>query len=148
MLESCFAVARYPEPPDCWIHSAAVLDYVAQYTEGKKSSGDDEWSISLYPTKKHIEEISRHMEGNVRIGFKLEIDNDESRLIKSAMNQISKYGMDLVVANNLSESVGEEEIRCRLVYPNGSFQGIPNLLSLCESLDQFISKYESFGTNN
>ena len=142
MLESCIALARSPEPPECWIHSAAVLDYVPQFTEGKKSSSDDEWSILLYPTKKHIEEISKYMGGKIRIGFKLEIDNHESSLIKSAMNQISKYGMDIVVANHLLESFGEEEIRCRLVYPNGSVQDIPNLQYLCESLDQFISDNE------
>ena len=142
MLESCIALARSPEPPDCWIHSAAVLDYVPEFTEGKKSSSDDEWSILLYPTKKHIEEISKYMGGKIRIGFKLEIDNHESSLIKSAMNQISTYGMDIVVANHLLESFGEEEIRCRLVYPNGSVQDIPNLQYLCESLDQFISDNE------
>ncbi len=142
MLDSCIGVARSSEPPDCWIHSAAVLDYVAKYTEGKKSSGDGEWSISLYPTKKHIEEISKYMEGKIRIGFKLEIDKNEPSLVESAMNQISTHGMDLVVANNLTESMREEGSRCRLVYPNGSVQGIPNLQSLCEAIDQFISLSE------
>ena len=142
MLKSCIALAGSSEPPECWIHSAAVLDYAPQYTEGKKSSGDDEWSVSLYPTKNHIEEISKYMEGIIRIGFKLETDNDELRLVKRAMSQISKNGMDLVVANNLSQSVGKEEIRCRLVYPDGRVEGMQNLQALCESLNQFISENE------
>ena len=82
------------------------------------------------------------MEGIIRIGFKLETDNDELRLVKRAMSQISKNGMDLVVANNLSQSVGKEEIRCRLVYPDGRVEGMQNLQALCESLNRFISENE------
>ena len=140
MLESCIRIAESSDPPDCWIHSAAVLDYVADFSEGKKPSGTDDWHIKLNPSKKHIEEISKYLNGAIRIGFKLEYDEDPKNIVESALNQITSQKMNLVVANSISESRGDGPIRCRLVFPDGTFDEIPSLTNLCESLEQFIQQ--------
>ncbi len=104
MLASCLALATSAEPPDAWVHCAAVLDYsVGEREAGKKKSGFEKWTISLRPTPKHIESLSKHTSDKLRIGFKLESEIDDESLIKNAEATISKYNLDFCFANLLSE---------------------------------------------
>tara|TARA_B100000686_G_scaffold353282_1_gene458275 strand:+ start:8382 stop:9512 length:1131 start_codon:yes stop_codon:yes gene_type:complete len=138
MLELSIDLACSEQKPDSWIHVAAVLDYVPEFSEGKHPSQDQNWQINLKPSKKHIRELSTLVAGSKRIGFKLEVGPDEY-LIERAMDLMVENDLDAVVANLLHESSGEGEIRCRIVLPDGEASEIGDLADLCKTLEEFIS---------
>jgi phosphopantothenoylcysteine decarboxylase / phosphopantothenate---cysteine ligase len=140
MLLQSIDIANAESKPNVWIHAAAVLDYSMNAEVGKRPSGQESWNIELKPTSKHISELSEHVGECIRIGFKLETNVSEEQLIKKSLNQISKYGVDAVVANLLEQIGASESPRARLVYSDGSFQVLDNESDLCEELEKFISR--------
>ncbi|MBR79806.1 MAG: hypothetical protein CMA88_03365 [Euryarchaeota archaeon] len=140
MLELSMELALSEQKPDSWIHVAAVLDYVPEFSEGKHPSEDQNWQVNLSPSKKHIAELSTHVAGSKRIGFKLEVESGEY-LIGRAMDLLVENDLDAVVANLLIESSEEGEMRCRIVFPNGKTTEIEDLAELCRSLEELISTY-------
>jgi len=138
MLETLTQLALSANKPEVWIHAAAVLDYVPETVSGKHPSGDGNWQINLKPSKKHIAELSQHVKGSIRVGFKLEVGTEET-LVQRSLDLISQHDLDAVVANLLDESNGDGKIRCRFIYPDGEVKPIPDMKNLCEFLDNFIS---------
>ncbi len=139
MLNLCLELAKCSSRPEVWIHSAAVLDYAPRPEQGKMRSGKDAWDLSLYPTKNHISELSNEVSGTIRIGFKLEVEQTQESLIEIAKSQIADNNLDAVVANLLSESLGEGKNRCRIVFSGGDVIEIETIRNLSESIDKFIS---------
>ena len=88
---------------------------------------------------KHISELSHYVGECLRIGFKLETNVSEEKLIQKSLDQISKYGVDAVVANLLGQIGDSEYPRARLVNPDGSFKVLNSQMDLCEELEKFIS---------
>ena len=140
MLSKSIEIAKNLSKPDVWIHAAAVLDYSMPAEVGKRPSGQESWKIELKPTLKHISELSQHVGKCVRIGFKLETNVSEEQLIQKSQDQISKYGVDVVVANLLGQIGDSEYPRARLVNPDGSFKVLNSEMDLCEELEKFISR--------
>ena len=70
----------------------------------------------------------------------MEDDSDEEHLIPRAYDLISKYGLDAVVANLISEASGLLELRCRIVFSDNEVQEITTLQELCETLESMISE--------
>tara|TARA_B100000959_G_scaffold153056_1_gene160421 strand:+ start:45097 stop:46290 length:1194 start_codon:yes stop_codon:yes gene_type:complete len=140
MLSATIELAKSTSKPDAWIHCAAILDYIPEFTSGKNPSGDGPWEITLHPGPKHLAELSSHVNGSIQIGFKLEVTASEEKLNDSAMGLIHRYGLDAVVANQLSEAEGESEIRCRIITPDGNSKVIENQTHLCEHIEYTISK--------
>jgi phosphopantothenoylcysteine decarboxylase/phosphopantothenate--cysteine ligase len=140
MLNQSLNLAQSVQKPDVWIHAAAVLDYSMEAESGKRPSGQESWNIELKPTLKHISELSEHVGGCIRIGFKLETNVSEDKLIKKSLDQILKYDVDAVVAN-LLEQIGDSQFpRARLVISDGSFRVLNTEYDLCEELEKFISR--------
>tara|TARA_B110000116_G_C16756413_1_gene546074 strand:- start:125 stop:1315 length:1191 start_codon:yes stop_codon:yes gene_type:complete len=140
MLSESINIAKSEYNPDVWIHAAAVLDYSMTAEADKRPSGQRNWEIELKPTLKHISELSDHVGECIRIGFKLETNVSEDQLIKKSLDQISKYGVDIVVANLLGQIGDSEFPRARIVNPDGSFQVLESEIDLCEELEKFISR--------
>lgn len=141
MLSLCTDLATSPNPPEAWIHSAAVLDFIPEGNhDGKKASGDEAWDLRLLPGPKHISELSHLVSGCTRVGFKLEVSESENALIDSAMTQITQYGLDAVVANLLSEVKAGRRPRCRLVRPNGDVSPLQDELEMCEAIEALIAE--------
>ena len=140
MLSESINIAKSEYNPDVWIHAAAVLDYSMTAEVDKRPSGQKSWEIELKPTLKHISELSDHVGECIRIGFKLETDVSEDQLIKKSLDQISKYGVDIVVANLLGQIGDSDFPRARIVNPDGSFQVLDSEIDLCEELEKFISR--------
>jgi len=139
MLSLCIELASSEIAPEAWIHAAAVLDYIPRIEEGKKSSGEGQWDLSLFPVSKHIEELSELVKGMIRIGFKLEVDTSEDDLIESANKQISTYGLDAVIANFMDEVRNNTSPRCRIVMPGGKANVLQDRLEMCEAIEAIIS---------
>ena len=89
------------------IFSAAVLDFKpAKYSSEKIRSGSS-WQVEFKPTVKIIEEVSNRYPNLTIVGFKLEYKVSRDDLIKRAQEELTRIKASLVVANDLSEIIGE-----------------------------------------
>lgn len=86
---------------DCFISTAAVLDYVPSKKEDSKmASGKSSLSVELIPTKKIIEEARKKFKDLLIIGFKVESGITEKELEKRAREKIDAGICNLVIAND------------------------------------------------
>ena len=141
MLKSLISHADSDNPPDSWVHCAAVLDFIpSEIIDSKVKSNDEKWIIELKSTKKHIHELSKYCSGKNRIGFKLESNLSYDDLIESAKNLISTYKLNGVVAN-LLESIDDNSLpRAFWVDQKGAITPIKDNLSLAMIIDEQISR--------
>ena len=135
MLAACLELASGDnvEPPNGWVHAAAVLDYIPNPIEGKKASGDEEWSLVLKPGPKHIHKLSKLTENTVRIGFKLETNVDLETLQQRALDQINAYGVDATIANIMEQMNDDKSPRAYLVTTSG-ITPLGDMNGVCESI--------------
>ncbi|MDX9752880.1 MAG: phosphopantothenoylcysteine decarboxylase [bacterium] len=89
---------------DAVLMAAAVLDYLpVQAEEGKKSSQDEEWTVTFRRGEKLIE-LLRGWDAKVTIvGFKLETHITLPELIARAEDLMRRSDARMVVANRLEE---------------------------------------------
>ena len=86
---------------DCFISTAAVLDYVPSKKEDSKmASGKSSLAIELIPTKKIIEEARKKHKDLFIVGFKVESGISEKELEKRARAKIDAGICNLVIAND------------------------------------------------
>ncbi|MHA1576395.1 MAG: bifunctional phosphopantothenoylcysteine decarboxylase/phosphopantothenate--cysteine ligase CoaBC, partial [Candidatus Thorarchaeota archaeon] len=86
---------------DCFISTAAVLDYVPSKKEDSKlASGKSSLTLDLIPTKKIIEEARKKYKDLFIVGFKVESGISEKELEKRARAKIDAGTCNLVVAND------------------------------------------------
>jgi phosphopantothenoylcysteine decarboxylase/phosphopantothenate--cysteine ligase len=105
---------------DCWIHSAAVLDYVVgDPVEGKIASLQGELELTLVEGEKHILELRELTNGATRIGFKLECGVKIHDLIHRALALIKGAELDAVIANRLEDLDDPNKPRAHLVDSTG-----------------------------
>ena len=140
MLSQSLSLAKSEIKPDVWIHSAAVLDYSMIPEKGKRPSGLEKWEIKLQPTLKHIPELADLVGDCIRIGFKLETGVSEEELIQKSLSQISRYGVDFVIANILEQIGDENSPRARLVSNEGIVKVLQNEIDICLEIDKIISE--------
>ena len=140
MLFQSLSLAKSEIKPDVWIHSAAVLDYSMIPEKGKRPSGLEKWEIKLQPTLKHIPELADLVGDCIRIGFKLETGVSEEELIQKSLSQISRYGVDFVIANILEQIGDENSPRARLVSNEGIVKVLQNEIDICLEIDKIISE--------
>ncbi len=105
---------------DCWIHSAAVLDYVVDNpVEGKIASLQGSLEVKLVEGAKHIRELRELTNGATRIGFKLECGIKIHDLIHRALALIKDAELDAVIANRLEDLDDPNKPRAHLVDSSG-----------------------------
>ncbi|MCM8791953.1 MAG: phosphopantothenoylcysteine decarboxylase [Candidatus Omnitrophica bacterium] len=99
------------------IHSAAVSDYQPKRVYPYKvKSNFKEWKIKLVPTEKLIDLIKKLAPSSFLIGFKFELNITESLLIKNAKSLLKRIGLNLVIANTISNKdykayIVDEEVK-------------------------------------
>ncbi len=125
--------------PEVWIFSAAVLDYLPEPFQNKIPSSKEGIQINLAPTQKHIPEILKATGKCYSIGFKLESNLELGHLLERASSQMSRYSMDVVVANRLEDLNNSDTPRAWLLDSNGKSTEIANLTSLCEIIESLIA---------
>ncbi len=121
---------------DVIIHSAAVSDYrsMDEYP-GKIDSELGRWDLALGPTRKLSEQIRHLAPSSFLVTFKLEFDLSESDLIRVSQDSLTRYGSDLVVANDLDHIRGEFH-RAFLIPKDGEIVRAETKSELCEKLYQ------------
>lgn len=80
---------------------SAISDFTVNKKKGKIPS-DKKLTLNLKPTKKVIENIRKKSKAFL-IGFKAEINISKEELIEKAYKRLKEVGMDLIVANDISE---------------------------------------------
>lgn len=86
---------------DCFISTAAVLDYVpSQKEDSKIASGKSSLVLDLVPTKKIIEAARKKYKGLFIVGFKVESGISKKELEKRARTKIAAGICNLVIAND------------------------------------------------
>jgi phosphopantothenoylcysteine synthetase/decarboxylase len=88
---------------DAVIMAAAVLDYIPEPCEGKKSSQDEQWTVTFHRGEKLIERIRDWSSSITIVGFKLESQISMPDLTSRAMNLMERSGAEIVVANRVEE---------------------------------------------
>ena len=90
------------------VHAMAVLDYVPESSlETKKASGNEYWDIRLVRAPKVLSVIRELMPDAYTVGFKLEACVSEELLVRRAGAVLLRYGLDMVVANDLDRVGGD-----------------------------------------
>lgn len=102
---------------DMLISAAAIGDYTLEAAATKIKSGSSP-ILSLTPTRKLIKE-ARDAFPNIRIiGFKAETGIDREELFHRALQTLQSSGLDMIVANDVSQGgMGTEENSVYLIRP-------------------------------
>jgi phosphopantothenoylcysteine decarboxylase/phosphopantothenate--cysteine ligase len=102
---------------DALVMAAAVADYrPAQPSARKLASGNPGFTLDFVPNPDLLREIghARHGQRPVLVGFALETDA-EAQAVQNARRKLAEKRVDLVVANQASESLERDDIRALLV---------------------------------
>lgn len=95
---------------------AAISDYTPERQKGKIPSGMPELILRMRPTEKVLEHIRKRFEGII-VAFKLEAVEDTEELIRRAEKRAKEYGVDVMVANRLS-NIGKVEAKAYIIWKN------------------------------
>jgi len=88
---------------DLFINSAAISDYTVEPVDHKIKSGQEALTLTLQPAPKLMQKVREKYPDLDIIGFKAEANVDKDRLIASAKELMAKYGLLMVVANDVGE---------------------------------------------
>ena len=88
---------------DLVVSSAAISDYTIEPRKSKIKSGQ-ELSLTLRPTAKLLQKVRENYPNLDIIGFKAETRISDSELLASGKELLRKYGLSMVVANDVGES--------------------------------------------
>ncbi|NHJ46723.1 MAG: bifunctional phosphopantothenoylcysteine decarboxylase/phosphopantothenate--cysteine ligase CoaBC [Asgard group archaeon] len=89
---------------DIYISAAAIGDYQPTKAKGKIPSKQESLSISLKPTPKIIDIVSKKYPKAKVIGFKAEAGIKKAELIKRAQTSLKEHKLDLVIGNIVEKS--------------------------------------------
>lgn len=102
------------------VHAMAVLDYIPERDlGGKRSSGTETWDLHLVRTPKVTSLIRETMPCVPVIGFKLEAGISEKELVRRGIASLRKYGLALVVANDI-DRIGGGQHEALIIDPRGT----------------------------
>jgi phosphopantothenoylcysteine decarboxylase/phosphopantothenate--cysteine ligase len=88
---------------DLFISSAAISDYTFEPVDHKIKSGQEALTLTFQPAPKMLQDIREKYPDLDIIGFKAEANVDNDGLIASAKELMVKYGLSMVVANDVGE---------------------------------------------
>ncbi|SDJ95719.1 bifunctional phosphopantothenoylcysteine decarboxylase/phosphopantothenate--cysteine ligase CoaBC [Natronorubrum texcoconense] len=99
---------------DTLVSAAAIGDYATE-TRAEKIRSGQEFSLSLEPTPKLIDEVRDERPELPIVGFKTETSGDETAMIEQARGTLERAGLAFVVANDASV-MGADRTRALLVH--------------------------------
>ncbi len=103
---------------DVFVSAAAVSDFTVEKKDKKIDSREGGLDVTLTPTKKILDEIKGF--DCFKVGFKALHDVSEDELVGSAHRILKEYGLDLVMANDVSKcAFGSDENEVYLVGKEG-----------------------------
>ncbi|MCS3900614.1 phosphopantothenoylcysteine decarboxylase [Methanococcus voltae] len=116
---------EYGKNADIIISCAAISDYTpVDEVNGKISSDLDEKTIKLVKTPKVIYELKKNYPDKIIIGYKAEYDLKKPELMEKALDRLYKYGIDVIIANDLSKHYFGDDYNDVLVIDKYNTNGI------------------------
>ncbi|WP_284009896.1 bifunctional phosphopantothenoylcysteine decarboxylase/phosphopantothenate--cysteine ligase CoaBC [Haloarcula pelagica] len=112
--EMTAAVADLAEDADAVVSAAAISDYTVETAPEKISSGQTDLTLELTPTPKLIDTVRADHPSLPIVGFKVETEGDDDRLVERARALRDRVDLAFVVANDASV-MGATETRALLV---------------------------------
>jgi len=127
---------------DAIVHAMAVLDYTPEkQCDGKITSNKDKLVVTFVRTPKIIKLIRKLWPHTFLIGFKLEIGLSKEELVERAYASLTESGVNLVVANNQNEIVGDKH-RAYLVNSQKKIESICDTKQdIAKNLTDVIAKH-------
>ncbi|MFB6309038.1 MAG: bifunctional phosphopantothenoylcysteine decarboxylase/phosphopantothenate--cysteine ligase CoaBC [Haloarculaceae archaeon] len=112
------------EGADALISAAAISDYTVEKRPEKIPSGEDTLTLELEPTPKLIERVREAAPELSIVGFKVETDADDERLIDRARDRLDRAALAFVVANDATV-MGDDGTRALIVRSDdvGEYEG-------------------------
>ncbi|KAB7518474.1 bifunctional phosphopantothenoylcysteine decarboxylase/phosphopantothenate--cysteine ligase CoaBC [Halosegnis rubeus] len=92
---------------DALVSAAAISDYTIEASDEKIRSGG-ELTLELEPTPKLLDTVRASAPDLTMVGFKLETEGDDERLVATAREQLARVGLSFVVANRADALAGDE----------------------------------------
>lgn len=92
---------------DIVIMPAAVSDFTMEKQDGKIASGNPHLTLNLVPSPKVIQKIREDSDCYL-VGFKAEVNIDADELVSRARTRLTESGLDMIVANDISETTLNE----------------------------------------
>jgi phosphopantothenoylcysteine decarboxylase/phosphopantothenate--cysteine ligase len=88
---------------DIYVSAAAISDFAPENVEKSKISSDEDMTLKFIRLPKILETVKQLNPDIFAVGFKAEAGISIDELIKKARNRMDKYGVDLMVANDISQ---------------------------------------------
>ena len=117
--EMTAAVAELADDADAVVSAAAISDYTVERAPEKIKSGQSDLTLELTPTPKLIDTVRADNPSLPIVGFKVETEGDDERLVERARALRDRSGLAFVVANDASV-MGATETRALLVDADGA----------------------------
>lgn len=92
---------------DIVIMPAAVSDFTMDKKHGKILSGNPKLTLNLVPSPKVIQSIRQESDCFL-VGFKAEVNIDSDELVSRANARLTESGLDMIVANDITETTLDE----------------------------------------
>ena len=99
---------------DALVSAAAISDYTVESRPEKIPSGQERLTLELEPTPKLIDSVREAHPELPIVGFKVESDADDDRLVERARETMQRAGLAFVVANDASV-MGADRTRALIV---------------------------------
>jgi len=119
------AVLRHLERCSVVIKAAAVGDFrPREVSQAKIKKGESSLSLQLERTGDILEEIGKRKGDRILIGFAAETEN----LVKNAHNKLLAKNLDMIVANEVEASFGQDANKVKILFPSGEIEDVPLMI--------------------
>ena len=109
-------VTELVDDMDIYVSAAAISDFRPDNDSTSKISSDSDVTLNLVRLPKILEKVKQLNPDIFAVGFKAESGLTEDDLIDRARSRIEKYGVDLMVANDISRAECEPGSNSNEVY--------------------------------
>ena len=106
------------------IKAAAVADYrPKKVSQSKLKKEEPLLSLEMERTADILQELGERKRDHMLIGFAAETED----LIANARKKMAEKNLDLIIANEVSVSFGQETNQIKILYPSGEIRNLPLL---------------------
>ena len=99
---------------EIFISVAAISDYIPKTIIGKLKKESDKLTLKLQKSSDILSEISSEFKNIFCVGFSAESEN----IIKNSQNKLKNKKLDMVIANNINDSMGENSTEIFIIDNN------------------------------
>ncbi len=132
------AVFHHLERSSVVIKAAAVADYRPKEISPRKiKKGGPLFSLEMEKTTDILEELGRQKGDTILVGFAAESEN----LLKNAREKLQAKRLDLLVANEIDASFGQDTNQIKILYPAAETKDLPPMSKeevACTLLDEIV----------